>query len=165
MTEPTVQVPVSLIEDELAYRVRTVASRVRMAEKHDEPYPRDWVENEIGAGRERIRALLSQPTPAAEEVRIECPRCKGYGVDPSVQQAGDKVIDCTRCGGDGEVAESPRIGDMAPGTTFMAATVQGYSSRWTVAVIGVLDATGMRYSIGYINPSTIRDVTPPKDAA
>lgn len=145
MAEPTVQVPVSLIDEaDVVMREGTRHERYLMAA--------------------RLHALLSQPTPTAEEVRIECPRCKGYGVDPSVQQAGDKVIDCTRCGGDGEVAESPRIGDMAPGTTFMAATVQGYSSRWTVAVIGVLDATGMRYSIGYINPSTIHDVTPPTES-
>lgn len=124
------QVPVKSIEDELEYRVRTVLARVRMAEKHDEPYPREWVNNQIGAGRGCVRALLSQPTPSAEPKQLS----------PDAMQ---RALDYH--------GWPPRIEDMAPGTTFTA------EARFLVDVHG----TPLAHS-GF-DPSTIRDVTPPKE--
>ncbi|PZE23871.1 hypothetical protein [Curtobacterium sp. MCBD17_028] len=66
------------------------------------------------------------------------------------------------------VAEPVRIEDMAPGTTFRAETFRGYASHWTWLGDGFV-RSGMgidhwlRGSDGssYIDPSTVRDVTPP----
>ncbi|MCS6578276.1 hypothetical protein [Curtobacterium poinsettiae] len=124
MTEQTVQVPVKSIEDELEYRVRTVLACVRMAEKHNEPYPRDWVNNQIGAGRERIRALLSQPTPSADPVCA----CGHEARTHDAMSAGSFACHVLECRCRTFTATPPRI------------EVRG---GW------------------FIDPSTIRDVTPP----
>lgn len=163
-TDRTVQVPVSLIERierELEYRVRTVASRIRMAEKHDEPYPREWVDNEVVAGRERVRALLSQPTPTAEP----CKRCAGTGYITSPPMPDVVDLPCPNCSD----AEPPRIEDMAPGTTFTGTTRQWPTQRFERVSRGRVKAeNGTLWSpLDYqgrerIDPSMIRDVTPPR---
>lgn len=57
-------------------------------------------------------------------------------------------------------AESPRIADMAPGTTFTAAAMRG-EERWTRQADGVTDVYGNVWAIRELDPSTIRDVTLP----
>lgn len=71
--------------------------------------------------------------------------------------------------GEGEVAYFHRTGrdpDMAPGTTFSAATPDGYG-RWQWVVLSDgrvrLDGTTEIWYPNAIDPSTIRDVTPPTD--
>ncbi|MGW8430916.1 hypothetical protein ACWGJ9_07300 [Curtobacterium citreum] len=162
MTEPggTVQVPVSLnesIADELEYRVRTVASRVRMAEKHDEPYPREWVDNEVGAGRERVRALVSQTTPTAEPDDDESGWPEPHDLPP----------------------EPPRIEDMAPGRRWPEGVyaINFQPGYYPSIVIPDADGEDLLYEDGTwwnpsegdtltrLDPSTIRDVTPPAGGA
>lgn len=64
----------------------------------------------------------------------------------------------------GEQTAPPRIEDMAPGTTFTAEV----PDRWLVQVEsgGALfaDTCVERKSLEHIDPSTIRDVTPPMEA-
>jgi hypothetical protein len=106
VAEPTVQVPVSLIE-----RIVGTNSRRTL----DKSY----------AIRE-LRALLSQPTPTP-------------------------------------TAEPPRIEDLAPGSTFRADTTHGTQGElffaaadgWFYNIMGII--TNPRD----IDPSTIRNVTPP----
>ncbi len=69
-------------------------------------------------------------------------------------------------------AEPPRIEDLAPGTTFRAKHVDpeecGNAMR-TWFVFGLrrvilFNDWGQRWSVDSIDPSTIRDVTPPKES-
>jgi hypothetical protein len=126
MTEPTVQVPASLIEALLG-----------------ESEPSRRVE-----ARRQARALLSQPTPTAEPIDAVSASCVD-GAAPEQQR---------------ETAEPPRIEDMAPGTTFTEEV------RWTVtgtlstgSTVAHSGSGEMRFADRF-DPSTIRDVTPPKDA-
>lgn len=106
MTEPTVQVPVSLIK-------RAVEGLLKAP-------GRDAI---LVCGE--LHTLLSQPTPSAEP---------------------------------------PRIEDMAPGTTFTASTWQKYLSHWTYLPDGgVLSGMGVWHDRADVDPSTIRDVTPPQE--
>lgn len=109
MAEPTVQVPVSLIE-----RALKVA---------DILYP-DGL-----PVREELRALLSHPTPSAEPVSIA---------------------------------------DMAPGTTFVAryraGAFHGDAARWRkvdATLVALASSAGTPVYATQLDPSTIRDVTPP----
>ncbi|WP_206556295.1 hypothetical protein, partial [Curtobacterium luteum] len=69
-----------------------------------------------------------------------------------------------------ETAEPPRIEDMAPGTTF---TARCYTDRaetdtlWMVCrYVGIVSwYGGVLRDLNKVDPSTIRDVQPPKDAA
>ncbi len=115
MSEPIMQIPESLDTNEL-----------RQVARNDGLWESEAVLVETAADEiDRLRALLSQPTPTAEP---------------------------------------PSIEEMAPGTTFTEEV------RWTVT--GTL-STGstvahsrsgeMRFADRF-DPSTIRDVTPPKDS-
>lgn len=137
MAEPTVEVPVSLIRSLHAEPVLSAYHRAVLA------------------------ALLSQPTPTAEPVS---PRC--LFAHTMVTADGR----CGRCGAQlvdprGQADAPPRIADMAPGTTFVARP--SGSPRWLAfsrlpgADPDVEDNEGDRWRWFAIDPSTIRDVTPP----
>lgn len=126
MTEPTVQVPVSLIEDALNTSPSAVERRV----------------NAVRA----LRALLSQQIPTADEwaawERCEGPRPDGLDDDAPLPSP-----------------QPPRIEDMAPGTTFRLA---GGNGMWMRTRDGAVHTSGVStFGVG-IDPSTIRDVIPPK---
>lgn len=125
--EPTVQVPVSLIED-----------------ARDAIDTQDW---EHANTRAALDALLSQSTPTADEP----------GLTPSELRAW-RALDQQKAD-----AGPPRIEDMAPGTTFRADTIATrYGSRWTVLPSGRVESgMGIGHEASEIDPSTIRDVTPP----
>jgi len=156
-------------------------TREQIAEAIDESTRLWWFDDQgpDGQGHEylsrfvkdAVLALFPQPTPSAEPEHDECPRCKGYGIDPSVQRAGDMVIDCHRCDGTGEIPQPesstapPSIVDMAPETTFTRDDYPG--EVWTVkrdvcdGGIYVLSDGHRSQNAEDLDPSTIRDVTPP----
>lgn len=141
----TVQVPVSLIE-------RALTSMT--TERYD------------NAAARELEALLPQPTPTAEhaddcsiDVVTWVPGWEG------VPTALPGHCDCGR----GADAKPPRIEDMAPGTTFTARLhlMDGLTDRCVfmrVDGVDVVDDAGARWHPQDIDPSTIRDVTPPKEA-
>ncbi len=126
------------------------------------------------AGRDAAVALLSQPTPTAEP--DACPRCGGTGEveDDSHRHTGLPTVGrCGLCGGSGRVtAEPPRIEDMAPGTTFVGTlsptrgSVAEPRTRRLFVTVGpdLYDERGLHWYEEDVDPSTIRDVTPPKEA-
>lgn len=62
-----------------------------------------------------------------------------------------------------KTAEPPRIEDMAPGTTFVASLVGlSFPEACELLSSGLVYTRGMSWSVDNIDPSTIRDVTPPK---
>ncbi len=112
-----------------------------------------------------LLALLPQPTLTAEHVEDwtdaqpnEGPGCS-CGFNGSFQDcAAWRAAD----------VEPPRIEDMAPGTTFTGTTRQGFTQRFERVSRGRVRAeNGTLWSpLDYrgrdrIDPSTIRDVTPP----
>ncbi|MDT0211220.1 hypothetical protein [Curtobacterium sp. BRD11] len=100
------------------------------------------------AGVAAMSALLSQPTPTAEPIDAVSASCVD-GATPEQQR---------------ETAEPPRIEDMAPGTTFTAAASSDVW-RWAVRQDGqVVSGLGIGPKSS-IDPSTIRDVTPPRSAS
>ncbi len=150
MAEPTVQVPVSLpTRDEVAAEVKRVThawSGPSMDEFVNDPPTRKHY-----AIADAVLALLSQPAPTAE------PR------DPDRwKKQAQEMLD----------AAPPSIADMVPGTTF---TAEGEGVPGTLHRFEVRDVTtplGDRYLRclthegrgargSYVDPSTIRDVTPP----
>lgn len=138
----TVQVPVSLIE--------SAADALTLV-------------GDMAASNELL-ALLSQPTPTAEQECTCFPvperlHTTHYGAtDPATTLEPNP--DCPL---HFPTAEPPRIEDMAPGTTFTAVSLRG-PERWTRQIDGVTDRHGNVWSIDELDPSTIRDVTPPKEA-
>lgn len=154
MAEPTVQVPVSLIER--AVRVLDDGSAT--------VYEWDAVQDEL-------TALLSQPTPTTET--SSCVICSRSivrldlkdGTQPWRHAEGTNAHPAVGPLSNGQAAEPPRIEDMAPGTTFTAEV----PDRWLVQVEsdGALfaDTCVERKSLEHIDPSTIRDVQEPKGAA
>ncbi|WP_284761533.1 hypothetical protein [Curtobacterium sp. MEB011] len=131
--EPTVQVPVSLIERLLGNRTTDT-----------------WNE---------LRALLSQPTPSAVLTG---------GIGYPVREAARREDEHARSVA---TADPPSIEDMVPGTTFTAGWPHtGRPTHWVVLNDGV---RCIEHGRGYygtawslhdapIDPSTIRDVTPPR---
>lgn len=53
------------VRDEFEYRMRTAISKIRIAERHGEPYPKKFVDEQIEAGKARIYALLTDPKEGA----------------------------------------------------------------------------------------------------
>lgn len=111
-----------------------------------------------------VLALFPQPTPSADQIISLCPRCGGSGC------VG--LADCRLCWGSGEVsnpapfAEPVSIADMAPGTTLWARFVDEDHDRFLVIVNEpewpVLDPIAAdQWQYSHVDPSTIRDVTPP----
>lgn len=125
MPEPTVPVPVSLIE-------RTAAE-----------YERDgWP-----LAAEKWRALLSQPTPTAEPKYT-----KASAAPKRLRVRGDGFVTSP--------ADPPSITNMAPGTRFRTdddtwTVMDSFGDRW------LQKGDGDAWDIEDLDPSTIRDVTPP----
>lgn len=99
---------------------------------------------------DRVLALFPQPNSSGE---CTC----GYGgvhepMNPRCEQNGYRWT------------EPPSIADMAPGTTFTSDGVM--FMRCAVDIVGrpgdVVNTVGWFYNSGYFDPSTIRDITPPK---
>jgi hypothetical protein len=116
---------------------------------------------------EAVAAVLSQPNPSAEPV-CAC----GH---PEFDHGHSEGDGCLHCPCKELIATQPRIEDMAPGTTFTAegVGVSGTLHRFTVTDqrspgghrylrCATHDGNGAIES--YVEPSTIRDVTPPKEA-
>lgn len=130
MTEPTIQVPVALIEG-MPHEDWCAARR----------FPRE----QCDCYRSRFTALLSQPTPTAEPMTLD---------QRAVAAFGPEVLERTG---------PPRIEDMEPGTTFRAqAYAQAYQMWRVVNATTVEHQSGFHHHVSVIDPSTIRDVTPPK---
>ncbi|PYY63635.1 hypothetical protein DEJ30_12030 [Curtobacterium sp. MCPF17_003] len=108
----------------------------------------EWGDNdELWEEIDRLRALLSQPTPTAETVA-----CPHWEPGQITMRNG-----CTACRAD---AAPPSIAAMVPGTTFTAAATSDIW-RWAVRTDGqVVSGLGIGPKSS-IDPSTIRDVTPP----
>jgi hypothetical protein len=115
-----------------------------------------------------VLALFPQPAPSVERGVSTC-----YDTTPHLPHRGDRGIgdepDITwvplRC--DGVPAEPPSIADMAPGTELTEGV------RWSVGRDRNGNTFLYRNANGFaqmclpddLAPSTIRDVTPPEDAA
>ncbi len=110
--------------------------------------------------RDAVRDETWQPTPTAERWK-ERPHGVREDVDDySMCLCGSPVAAALHD------AEPPRIEDLAPGTTFTAqyraGAFAGKATRWRRDDYGVvLASTGLRIDQRDIDPSTIRDVTPP----
>lgn len=138
----TVQVPVSL------------PTREQIAEVVAEAWRKDGYNADRIA--DAVVALLSQPNPTAERHAYTC-TCDACRV-PLV----NKVAELGQA-----IAGPPRPEDMAPGTTFTADDASnGRTSRWRKEPDGwfshVVNGGRQVSPQPRIDPSTIRDVTPPK---
>lgn len=155
MTEKYVQVPVSLIE------------QLRREYADVLPAGVSW------STVESINALLST-TPTAEPDRVF--RCEDCGDEFEDDHYGDAQAHEDQYGHNvpswTTPAAPPSIADMVPGTTFTEASNGWPRTAWTVGQ----RHDGMKYikrqsdgwtvlDLDSIDPSTIRDVQPPKDAA
>ncbi|MBF4603739.1 hypothetical protein [Curtobacterium sp. VKM Ac-2884] len=92
----------------------------------------------------RMLALLSQPTPTTEPFDLDSPSCATP--TPTAQ--------------DEETVAPPSIADMVPGTTFTAAATDDVW-RWAVREDGLIASALGVGPMSALDPSTIRDVTPP----
>lgn len=126
--------------------------------------------NDFGNRRARAmrdaRALLSQPTPTASESDIRLALARRWlNIDRSDGFEGLHAILFGPLPSGTSTAEPPRIEDMAPGTMFTAQMIgSNREHRLTAPNFGV------QYHVADhdvwihrrdIDPSTIRDVTPP----
>ncbi|WP_336698205.1 hypothetical protein [Curtobacterium sp. USHLN213] len=146
----------------------TVSMRERiakaLAEQEDRCSPERWdLEGDLyrseylATADYLLRTVLSQPTPTAE--LIACPHWEPGQI---TMRKG-----CTACAAN---AAPPSIADMVPGATFTARHVDpeecgGIERRWFIAqhfdMMLAISDEGQRWSPASIDPSTIRDVTPP----
>lgn len=145
VAEPTVPVPVSLIERLLGNRTTDT-----------------WNE---------LRALLSQPTPSAEPPM--CGAISALTNDPCVEDAGHNGRHMSIRGFSWEPlarweapATPPSIADMVPGTTFRARVGAAQGSNFLMVIEDpahdlLVDSYGQDWTADDIDPPTIRDVTPP----
>jgi hypothetical protein len=147
VAEPTVPVPVSLIED--------VDAVLSDAQHHDDcTHSRNLARCTcaIGVARRSLRALLSQSTPTGE------PDWPKQTTQPGVTE--EEVMRRI----DRSVGKSPSIADMVPGTTFVTEG-QRFMRIQTASGLGwaptLVSEGGMFAGADDIDPSTIRDVTPP----
>jgi hypothetical protein len=150
VAEPTVQVPVSLIERVAAEL--EVDSRIRSASdlRAYLVQPREQADRHI-----RQQQHLSQPTPTVEPCTCPPPATHlGEGPDQDCPKHGDRFH-----------AAPPSIADMVPGTTFTASYGKDLSgtTRWMrcTGPSRCVNVGGVRFDAYAIDPSTIRDVTPP----
>lgn len=122
-----------------------------------------------GLTAEELRALLSQPTPTSEPFRPAPDEWFTFGSHvgfdgPLVfSDETDEVGDPLWERHPEQLATPPSIADMVPGTTFTE------DVRWTVTgtlstgvVVAHSDSGEMRFADRF-DPSTIRDVTLPKE--
>jgi hypothetical protein len=99
-----------------------------------------------------VLALFPQPTPSAEP-RTACATCDGTRYVTGPTGGG---VPCPTCN-----AEPVSIADMAPGTRFVGDVRHG-TQTFMVTIDSVIAAeSGLNYFPEDIDPSTIRDVTPP----
>lgn len=145
VAEPTVQVPVSLIEqmrEALVGGPAWASSVVRVAN-----------------ARRALDALLSHLTPTAEP----CPVAVEHAPHEWDVNEGEVGFG-SRCPG---VAAPPSSADMVPGTTFVAqfrAPDNDGDRRFTVMGSFWVRGADERWHVAAgIDPSTIRDVQPPKE--
>ena len=236
MTEPTVQVPVSLptreqiapLPDDArmdAYYygfertgvgfIDAILSAVAIAGKgahHTESWGDPWegteyyfrgrpglpdadnavdlIQKAARQAADAVLALLSQPTPTAEDgpMPVSLPVSPGdletsadavrrvmREHDPGQLNADevawldtgahrlDQAAELLRQTFGRAPAEPPRIADMAPGTTFTAAGVDNIDRRWLVLPDGELYESDVYIvTADWLDPSTIRDVQPPE---
>ena len=109
--------------------------------------------------RAQFVALLSQPTPTAEPSPLWC----ADDTPHDAHRARNEFGGWNECTGR-PAPEPPRVEDMAPGTTF---TAEFHGDRDMFFRCRDSLARAGRYLVAMdaIDPSTIRDVRPPKDAA
>jgi len=136
VAEPTVQVPVSLIE-----RAGNALLEVPPSSVNASIYS-------------ELHALLSQPTPTAEPNNW----ANGHRWPCTRFYTSATERDACTCN-----AAPPSITDMVPGTTFTAKTPTGWRRCLRATGFGVYVAEG-QWDYSRIDPSTIRDVTPPRPA-
>ncbi len=150
MAEPTVQVPVSLVE--------------RAADLLDKHY--------LGITGARLRALLSQSAPTAEPERTytatDVQEAFERGCVRGEQDANER--NCSRRQYEKMQASlppvaPPSIADMASGTTFTAELTEYplRPLRFTREVGWYVSVGSVDYAHTEVDPSTIRDVTPPTE--
>jgi hypothetical protein len=132
-------------------------------------------------GLDAVLALFPQPTPSADPMRDYAVRqFLALATCPDDQSRLDRLaqaLDVARSAGmvlePTTPAEPPSIADMAPGTTFWAQFRDtdrralfvkiGGTTAWPV--MDVAAGALAVYSASALDPSTIRNVNPPKDAA
>ncbi len=135
MTEPTVQVPVSLIERAMKGLLNAPG--------------RDAI---LTCGE--LHTLLSQPStaPTAEPSGTDV-----LATDEEMAEFGEAER--------ARIPEPPQIEYMAPGTTFWGKFTPGGELRQFTRIEGDYPVLirGVEYRADDIDPSTIRDVTPPKE--
>jgi hypothetical protein len=158
MDESTVQVPVSLTARDLLAQIEAtydVSKLLAAARRQDGP--------PTAGDYAIIDALLSQPTPTAEHHDLCATRIPGMGI-PGLEGV-PQPCNCHLF-----LPEPPRIEDMAPGTRFVGRHVKpeecgGVDHSWFVIRSSrpplVISDEGQHWSGDSIDPSTIRDVTPP----
>jgi hypothetical protein len=168
--ESTVQVPVSLIE-QLPHAPLCRYDRTDALAYRGERANCDCWKSEV----------LSQPTPSAEpkvtpeqrswQARMlrDAARNTRGGAREWLLRRADWFENPPLVGIAAATAEPPRIEDMAPGTTFTEASGGWPRTAWTVGQRHDGTKYAKRQSDGWvldpkcIDPSTIRDVTPPKE--
>jgi hypothetical protein len=155
LTDPTVQVPVSLPTREQVEAALLSATST---------------ESTVGfvrvdRARDAVLALLSPPTPTAKPTHYDDPpscspcrtgrhdACSGLPFPRRQCQCKDEWH-----------TEPPRIEDMAPGTTFTADGIRGPERmmRTNGDVVVAVGTSGHHYYIGDVDRSSVRDVAPPK---
>lgn len=180
MAEPTVQVPVSLIEQVAIFLDGVVADselasmlRATLSQPAPSAEPDVWEQAARIAERDAVGVTLSDltqfPTVQATGARIAfniraAAQKDGPATAETLQSQGPhpKVTVLGRNDVSVSAAEPPRIEDMAAGTTFTQEV------RWTVRHNAIRepyvenDTDALPWH--YIDPSTIRDVTLPKEA-
>jgi hypothetical protein len=113
---------------------------------------------------ERLDALLSQSSPTG------CSICEGTGKWTEVVRDGfvPRVV-LRECPVHGAPAAPPSITDMVPGTTFYAALVGDERVEQWMRVNSCHPVARMRDGLHCwprdVDPSTIRDVTPPEESS
>lgn len=155
MAEPTVQVPVSLIE-----RAKDALLELPPSSRNADLYG-------------ELDAMRAQSTQAAEP-EPTC-ACGHIMDDHDLSESGEcqVAVPWCSCMKARDAAEPPRIEDMVPGTTFTAEGIGVPGTDHPFEVRVATDGTPVLYCHlhhtgarpWYVDPSTIRDVTPPAGGA
>lgn len=165
-TEPTVQVPASLPTREQIAEARLNAQA--LAQHVIDVMEDDDVTERVQADLatiERVLDSLSQPTMTAERWKERPHEVREDVDDYSMCLCGSPVAAALHD------AEPPRIEDLAPGTRFLA-TPRGWTNPTSWVVVQDADGHVSAYSPvsarwvtqADLDPSTICDVTPPKES-
>lgn len=99
---------------------------------------------------EALAALLSQPTPTAEPMSADEFSARWRGADAVLR-------------GMSEPAAPPSIAEMVPGTTFEWEGHR-FMRLSATAQYPLVDDGGFLFDVDSIDPSTIRNITPPGDS-